>query len=93
MIRLWDMRYPQGAPRVLAGHRAGVISVAFSADGRWLVSGSDDDTMRLWIVSLEDLAEIGCRQVRRNLTRTEWAKYLPEQPYRQTCAQWPPVER
>jgi len=35
---------------VLSGHRSMVNSVAFSADGHWLVSGSRDHTVRLWSV-------------------------------------------
>ena len=30
-----------------------------------------------------------CRLAGRNLTRTEWAQYLPGQAYRKTCPQWP----
>jgi WD40 repeat protein/transcriptional regulator with XRE-family HTH domain/energy-coupling factor transporter ATP-binding protein EcfA2 len=45
-IRLWDSRTrkPLG---LLTGHMGFVLSVAFSPDGRTLVSG-DNDTMRLW---------------------------------------------
>ncbi len=47
---LWDAQSGTLLGR-LTGHSAPVISVAFSADGAWLMSGSDDQTVRVWDVS------------------------------------------
>ena len=41
-IAIWSLR------SLLARHAAGVQSVAFSADGRTALSGSDDETLKLW---------------------------------------------
>jgi WD40 repeat protein len=38
---------PDGA-RVLKGHTGWVYALAFSPDGRWLASGSNDRTIRVW---------------------------------------------
>ena len=35
----------------LAGHTSSVFCLAFSRDGRWLASGSHDNTARLWSVA------------------------------------------
>ena len=42
----------------LAGHRDRVQAVAFARDGAWLVSGSDDRTLRVWDVRARRLLRV-----------------------------------
>ncbi len=49
-IRLWSVATRQ-LYRTLAGHTGPVTSIAFSADGRWLLSGSSDKTALLFDTS------------------------------------------
>ena len=50
-IRLMDLHAPQDAPlRLFKGHTNVVLSLAFSPDGKRLLSGSGDHTARLWDV-------------------------------------------
>jgi WD40 repeat protein len=47
------------SPRVLEGHKAPVYSIAFSPDGKHIVSGSNDHTVRVWnAVTFEHLAQL-----------------------------------
>jgi len=81
--RLWDLRAkdPANASIVLRGHEYDINAVAISPDNRWLVTGSSDKTARLWDLSLDELVELACRTVGRNLTKEEWQQYMEDQPY------------
>ena len=67
-IWLWDLATGQEVAR-LEGHTNYVFSLAFSPDGRSLVSGSGDGTVRIW--DTEPLA-------RRHQARRESEALRPE---------------
>jgi len=50
VIWIWDTRTGE-LLEMLWGHGSAVLSVAFTPDGRGLVSGSEDETMKYWDVS------------------------------------------
>ena len=51
----------------LKGHTGQVNSVAFSSDGTQIVSGSDDESVRVWDVSMT-----GCEHYVWNLADNNW---------------------
>jgi WD40 repeat protein len=64
--RVWDLSGSTPAVSVLEGYREAVVSVAFSPDGRRLVTGSLDNTAWVWNVPP---VEILIAQARSALTR------------------------
>lgn len=57
-VRLFDVVSSAPQPvRVLEGHTGNVTSVGFEQDARWIYTGSEDGTVRLW-----DLRAPGCQR-------------------------------
>ena len=52
-MKLWDIENGE-IIKTLEGHTEGVNDVAWSEDGEWLASASDDKT--IWIWNLEDVS-------------------------------------
>ena len=64
-----------------------VTVIAFSPDGRWMASGSDDASIMIWPVEIDSLFAAACRTVGRSMSPEEWREYLQNKPYRDLCSQ------
>jgi len=89
-ILLWDVATHQPIGQPLVGHTSNIQDIAFSPDGQTLVSGGRDRTLLLWDLNPESWIRHACRIANRNLTRAEWERYFPNQPYHTTCPNLPP---
>jgi WD40 repeat protein len=72
-VRLWDLRSGKELQRFL-GHKHWVMSVAFSPDGRRILSGSYDNTVRLWEVDGGKLLHV----FRGHTERVRSVAYAPD---------------
>ncbi|MGI5417549.1 protein kinase domain-containing protein [Actinomadura luteofluorescens] len=83
-IKLWDLRTrtPLGIP--LTGHRRTVLAMAFTPDGRSLVSVDSHGGFRTHAVGPERLRAELC-ETTGGLTKKEWTANIPDVPYRKTC--------
>jgi DNA-binding SARP family transcriptional activator/WD40 repeat protein len=87
--QLWDLTtlQPIGQPLPLDAfvglyiHRdaAGTTAIISTTDGKAVV----------WSVDPENWEALACAIAGRNLSTTEWQRYLSGHPYRATCTQWP----
>jgi hypothetical protein len=57
-------------------------------DGRAVAVNTEHAVVE-WTLDPELLAAAACELAGRNLTRAEWATYLPDQAYRRTCPDYP----
>jgi WD40 repeat protein len=81
-IRIYNLRQSSIPPLTLEGHLGGIRVLAFTpdsrSDSRWLASGSDDNTIRLWRVQTKELAEIVCKMIQPRLTPDQWQELFKE---------------
>jgi WD40 repeat protein len=83
--RAWDAKNGRLLKR-LPYYRANAIAI--SPDGEFIVTAGEDgprDVIELTRILPKDPAATACAQLRRNLTRAEWQRYISAQPYRMTC--------
>lgn len=91
-IRVWEATSRRAVGPTLKGHEAGAYGIEFGTSGLY-TSGFDSisgqpSTIR-WTLDPKELAAIACGLVGRNLTRSEWAEYVPDADYRASCPQFP----
>ena len=83
--RIWDLATGQEIRR-FAGHTDQINGVAFSPDGKLVLTGSSDNTARLWHVDYHETINYVCGRLTRDFTTDERARYaLPDA--KPTCFQ------
>jgi WD40 repeat protein len=76
-VKLWNVSDGfTSLPVTLYGHTRAIYSVAFSPDGKRLVTASRDGTARIYAIDINDLIKIATSRLTRSLTAQECQQYL-----------------
>ena len=67
----------------------GTKAAVFSPDGRYLLSEYGEHSAALWLWRPGDLRDEACGRLTSNLSRQEWQRSFPGQPYHRTCPNLP----
>jgi WD40 repeat protein len=84
-LRLWDRSTGRAIGPPLQAHDVHTLGIAWLDEDR-LLTGSLGGSIVAWDMAPEDWVDRACELAGRDLTRAEWARYLPDQPYRRTCS-------
>jgi WD40 repeat protein len=84
-LRLWDRASGRAIGPPLQVHGGYTRSIAWLEGGQ-LLTGSFVGTLVAWDMTPAHWAKQACALAGRDLTRAEWVRWLPDQPYRRTCA-------
>ncbi len=86
-VRVWDLKAEQELARVT---RYRPVAVALGGDGNTLAIVDSDGTVEVSIIGPDKLVDTACGRLTRNLTLTEWQKYVGKNiPYHRTCENLP----
>lgn len=73
-VKLWHAEDLTSDPfRELTGHTAPIWSIAFSSDSRLLITGSEDGSIRIWTVEIEELLDLA-----NAVVQSDPAAFMPE---------------
>ncbi|MCU0438917.1 MAG: High-affnity carbon uptake protein Hat/HatR [Raineya sp.] len=85
-VKIWNLSLLKESPIVLRDHYDWVWSIAFSPDGEKIFAGCKDLMVRAWPTRASKLAEMLCKEIKRNMTETEWSTFVGKDiPYENTC--------
>lgn len=86
---LWDIARAERLGPPMAWPDGRFFALAFHPDGKTVATGSEDGRLVSWDVDPQSWRQQACRIANRNLGYDEWTRFIGEEPYRRTCAQWP----
>ncbi len=86
-IKIWNVNNPGLRPVEIRAHEAWALTLAFSKDGKYLISGDNTENIFIWASKIDFMAEQICSKISRNMTKNEWENYVGfDIGYQKTCS-------
>ncbi len=90
-VTLWDASTQHQIGSALPGQDNVWVGVVWSGDGDTLLAFYQNGHNVLWDADPADWSRRACQLAGRNLTRDEWARFVPEREPSAVCPQYPKV--
>lgn len=85
---LYDTKTGQPFGKTFREHDAAITALVFHPNGKLLFSGSQDNTVVVHDLDVNNWLKRACTLANRNLTQAEWKRYLSGS-YQRTCPEFP----
>ena len=77
-VKIWDSRDFDIEPLTITDHQAWVYCIALTPDGKTLISGSADKSIRITEIDIENLQSLLRKQLTKNMSEKNWLRYVGE---------------
>ena len=87
-LLMWVLENPGDLPITMQNNAGFVWNIAFTKNSDYLIAACSESEIRVWPTNPALLAEKICPELKRNMTKDEWEKYvggLDDIPYEPTC--------
>jgi hypothetical protein len=87
-LLMWVLGNPGDLPITMQNNSGFVWNIAFTQNSDYLIAACSESEIRVWPTNPSLLAEKICPQLKRNMTKDEWEKYVGRKddiPYESTC--------
>lgn len=85
-LQMWVLDFPEDLPIQMDNNNGFIWDIEFSRDSKYLIAACHESEIRIWPTDLGLLANRICPQIKRNMTRAEWIKYVGDDiKYETTC--------
>jgi energy-coupling factor transporter ATP-binding protein EcfA2 len=87
-LLMWVLKNPGDLPITMQNNTGFIWDIAFTQNSDYLIAACSESEIRVWPTNPSLLAEKISPQLKRNMTKDEWEKYVGQQsdiPYEPTC--------